>query len=380
LEIVNVKGGLDVTQCTLQDNGWSGVMVSNASADTAIGECIAARNSQYGISLTNLTAVASNTCTGSIFCDNVLGGLQLTGNVVTVDAPGNWWGNASGPNHPSNPGGIGDSVVDAANGGAGVVDFTPWIDTVTASPADNPVTLGHSVDLSFIFSGGGGAVFLGEGPGDPLGDPPFTLTTDNGTLTGASETGSSIHEFIGENGTLTITLTPGATGKANVSLIGPCTLAGSIAVDVTLNSLELFVQKNSRTGDYTFAAGDTLVLAYEVHPALGGFNDGRVLDAILGVQINPGRTDQVISPPVTGGQLSIYGRRLSGPTPFNSRSIPRAFGGFAFPPSPDPLTGTLNVRIPSGVTGTFAYLGTINNAGKLNMLSGIEVSNQFEIK
>jgi hypothetical protein len=39
---------------------------------------------------------------------------------ASQNASGNWWGDASGPTHPSNPGGTGDSVGDN-------VDFSLWL-------------------------------------------------------------------------------------------------------------------------------------------------------------------------------------------------------------------------------------------------------------
>jgi Concanavalin A-like lectin/glucanases superfamily/HYR domain len=41
----------------------------------------------------------------------------------TIDAENNWWGSATGPTHPSNPGGTGDTISD----GPGVIDFMPFL-------------------------------------------------------------------------------------------------------------------------------------------------------------------------------------------------------------------------------------------------------------
>ena len=40
---------------------------------------------------------------------------------TTVDARGNWWGDASGPRHSGNPGGSGDGVSDG-------VDYSEWLE------------------------------------------------------------------------------------------------------------------------------------------------------------------------------------------------------------------------------------------------------------
>lgn len=49
---------------------------------------------------------------------------------VTVDATKNWWGDPSGPTHPSNPIGIGDGVSNN-------VDYSPWLGKV---PGSSPMT------------------------------------------------------------------------------------------------------------------------------------------------------------------------------------------------------------------------------------------------
>jgi hypothetical protein len=62
----------------------------------------------------------------SVACSDFLGnsppGLDLATD-HTVDARFNFWGDPSGPTHPSNPGGTGDAIRDGANGGAGTVLF-----------------------------------------------------------------------------------------------------------------------------------------------------------------------------------------------------------------------------------------------------------------
>jgi hypothetical protein len=62
-------------------------------------------------------------------CNDIAGnerGLVVNA-LATVLAELNYWGSPTGPTHPSNPLGTGDSVVDGANGGAGTVDFVPFL-------------------------------------------------------------------------------------------------------------------------------------------------------------------------------------------------------------------------------------------------------------
>lgn len=379
---------MDVTRVTALYNGDDGIDVEASTTDIdnlTIRDSLIQQNGSVGVDLfaDDLAVAGTHRVTGNIICDNLNSGMNLHGApvAVTVNAEGNWWGDIAGPAHPDNLGGSGNRVIDSANGGAGTVDFTPWISIVTGSATVDPVNVGRLTEVSLQFSDDDGTVFLGEGPGDPNGEPIFTVTTDNGTLTGTSGTGASVEESItGANGTLTVTLTPDAMGTVTVTLVGPCALAGAFQIEAILNSLELFVQPNARTGDLTFAAGDTLVLEYEVRPSLAGFNDGRPLDALLAVQFAPGQVDQVIALPISGGPVMMFGPGLSGPTPLNPQSIVPTFSGFAFPPAPDPLTGTLTFAIPAGVNNNLAFLGTIVDAGTLNFLSGIEASNGFEIR
>jgi hypothetical protein len=52
-----------------------------------------------------------------------------------INAAHNFWGAASGPTHPNNPGGSGDPIVDGANGGSGTVIFDPFLMSPSAQSA-----------------------------------------------------------------------------------------------------------------------------------------------------------------------------------------------------------------------------------------------------
>jgi hypothetical protein len=68
-------------------------------------------------------------------------------------------------------------------------------------------------------------VYLGEGPGNLLGEPTFDVTTDNGTVASSGFVGDSM-------GILEVTLTPAHTGSATVWVDGPCGLDESIVLGV----------------------------------------------------------------------------------------------------------------------------------------------------
>jgi hypothetical protein len=188
-------------------------------------------NKKHGVNL-GPGSGTGHALTGSVFCNNEAGGLWL-GEAVAVNATGNWWGDETGPAHPDNPGGSGQSISDGDSGAAGAAGFEPWIDTVTAAemPAPASAVEGEPLAIGFQFSDGAGTVFLEEGPGDLNGAGAFTLSTDNGALTSSQGQGATVSEFIA-GGRVTVTLTPDHEGTATVTLAGPCGLESEITVTV----------------------------------------------------------------------------------------------------------------------------------------------------
>jgi len=244
MDLDNIGGDIIIMNSSTDDNGG---MMPLATADAGDGieigqeygvagivqitDSTSIYNLDDGIEMDNLTA-SVHYMNGSIICDNIAAGLRLT-SAVDVAAMGNWWGDASGPYHAvNNPLGAGNAVIDGTSGGgAGTVGFVPWIDTITPSSSPGPFYFGQPIVIKFQFSDSGNTVFLGQGPGDPNGTPPFTLTTDNGTLTDSDETGQMVREFIwGPNGVLQVTLVAATSGSATVTLDGPCNLVSSIQI------------------------------------------------------------------------------------------------------------------------------------------------------
>ena len=214
------------TNITAKDNGAEGFTVNDFAGDEKINQLTIQDshlqgNGSDGTTLEHLDFGGTHQVNGNIICANVDNGLELgaaafMSAAATVDAVGNWWGDASGPA----PVGTGDAV----DKGPGTVNFDPWVDTIFGSAA--AATVGASSAVSFQFSDSGITVFLGQGPGDRNVTPPFTLTTDNGTVSPSSA-------FINKpDGTLEVTLTPASVGTATVTVTGPCGLEGSITLDV----------------------------------------------------------------------------------------------------------------------------------------------------
>jgi hypothetical protein len=96
--------------------------------DSAPGELTVRHNTlegnHYGIKVNSFGALANDPQTDIRFTENNIEGnwfgLQNAGNGVVLNAENNWWGDASGPTHDDNPGGIGDTVSDS-------VDYDPWL-------------------------------------------------------------------------------------------------------------------------------------------------------------------------------------------------------------------------------------------------------------
>ncbi|NMX22149.1 hypothetical protein C5S30_06950 [ANME-1 cluster archaeon GoMg4] len=85
----------------------------------------------------------------TIHCNNIYGNTEygVKNNDATVlDAENNWWGDASGPTHASNPGGTGDAVTDN-------VDYDPWYDSVL-EPTQSGETATGTGEATFTSSDG----------------------------------------------------------------------------------------------------------------------------------------------------------------------------------------------------------------------------------
>jgi parallel beta-helix repeat protein len=260
---VSGPGDITITNCTANENGEDGVSVIGGvfgeelgttlpidGGDVTIRNCTASGNTNGFYTWRVLGSLSIQACVatdnhdgvalapsfalglepviggatlvnGNIICGNECGvyltGLDSLG--VTIVAPnleGNWWGCEGGPEA------AGCDPICEPQTDSLVLDFTPWISKVSASATVDPVNVGEPTVVSFKFSGGPPAVYLGEGPGDLRGPAPFTVHTDNGTLNG---NGATVHEFVGANGTLQVTLVPETGGAATVTVSGPCGLA-----------------------------------------------------------------------------------------------------------------------------------------------------------
>ncbi|MEM2388513.1 MAG: hypothetical protein QXW78_05315, partial [Candidatus Thermoplasmatota archaeon] len=120
--------------------GWSaaGILVvgntlsSNPPMPGTIIEENYVHDNEVGIDFYRDDVYGYGDAKGEAHYNNIVGneiGLENEGTTVIIDATYNWWGDASGPYHPTlNPDGQGDEVSDN-------VDFHPWWETPTGSIA-----------------------------------------------------------------------------------------------------------------------------------------------------------------------------------------------------------------------------------------------------
>jgi hypothetical protein len=233
-----VGGDATISNCTAKRNGDDGIEPNEINGALEVSACISQDNGEDGIDLWYLEEAESILVNGNIICGNASDGLEfnfvgIEGRVAVAatnaDATGNWWGCAAGP---------ADAACDSINEISGSVNYTPWIDTITGSASTDPATVGSPTEITFQFSGGPPAVYLGKGPGDLHGDPTFVVTTDNGVVTSSG--------FIGDSpGTLEVTLTPAHAGTATVYVDGPCGLDESIVLGVVAAQEEFVPEPGS---------------------------------------------------------------------------------------------------------------------------------------
>ena len=147
-----------VTNSTL--GGSAALRIFDFNSDITIVNNNLAGGVGDGIHLSNL-AILGPSSNVRINFNNItpfaLDGLLVDAmsHVGTVDATCNWWGSATGPTNPGNPGGTGEAVVGDAN-------FDPW--------------------------------FIGPAPGGPCGTPTATATgTPTATPTAVPQGGSCIN-------------------------------------------------------------------------------------------------------------------------------------------------------------------------------------------
>jgi nitrous oxidase accessory protein NosD len=139
-----ILGNTITDNCALCSWDGSGGGISLVNASPSIDSCLIAYNDD-GVYCADSSAPEIHYCD---ILDNTGYGVCNVDTGVTVDADSNWWGDASGPYHPTaNPGGLGDTVSDC-------VDFYPWLISpgVEEQPIVKPVETHKNLGAT-VFSG-----------------------------------------------------------------------------------------------------------------------------------------------------------------------------------------------------------------------------------
>jgi hypothetical protein len=227
---VTTPATVSIDQATLSVNAGNGVVIENASIATVTNSLIVG-NVADGVSLQNVAAGA-HTAVENVICSNTNAGLDLNADGSSLDAEGNWWGDVSGPTHPSNPSGTGDKVVDGENGDKGTADFTQWITQIEPTQLAEPAAIvGQNNAIVFVFSTEDRHRQFEDGPGSDVVSLPFSLSTDNGVLTYGNASASTVSARI-KDSQLRVGLVAAHPGHATVTMTGPCGLHGEITVEV----------------------------------------------------------------------------------------------------------------------------------------------------
>ena len=134
----NAANGLKIQESSstvldneITDNGVAGVFVTGSAATPELfGNLIA--NNDIGVDATSDAnpLIGGSLANGNDILDNTSFGVRNQSAETTIDARYNWWGDETGPQHPSlNPDGIGNEVSDN-------VLFDPWLATSALQPSD----------------------------------------------------------------------------------------------------------------------------------------------------------------------------------------------------------------------------------------------------
>jgi parallel beta-helix repeat protein len=126
-----------VTHNSASTNG--GGIVCLDGAFPTIDSCTISNNEMGGV---YLTGAANIIVRNSNIAGNTNYGVSSENAALAVDCDSNWWGDASGPYHPTlNPSGLGDTVSD-------YVDFDPWL----TSPGISEYTYSTPVEMKLQIS------------------------------------------------------------------------------------------------------------------------------------------------------------------------------------------------------------------------------------
>jgi len=151
-------GVMDLINCTVQDSVEGTASVTGGIVNLLSSKII---NNQVGmITTTSGRIQADGSISPSIFEGNAVA-IDYNNNNTTPFLRFNWWGDATGPTSPLNPGGLGDVVEDVHPAA-----FTPFLATPPAQTDDHPVV---NMEPTYWFANAGDKIILRWSSSDDQG-------------------------------------------------------------------------------------------------------------------------------------------------------------------------------------------------------------------
>ena len=126
LDYINITGANSTAVVAIDNNIFTGIFRIN-EGDSGATVTVTSNNFAFYAKTIQVTGNSGAQISLNCFHENGTA-MSVNSRTAPLDARNNWWGAASGPEHPSNPGGTG-GLIDGDS--VGVVNFIPWIDDPT---------------------------------------------------------------------------------------------------------------------------------------------------------------------------------------------------------------------------------------------------------
>lgn len=257
-----------------------------------------------------------------------------------IDATNNWWGEPSGPKHPSNPGAIGDRVTDKVN-------FMPFLNQPAVGTASDFVVESLTADKTDIAAGDTvnfKFVIRNNGDEEGIQDVKFVIKDGLGNVVDSRDMQITVNpqgwreatfSFIFQtSGVYTVTVSVGASSKSVT-----VTVAGGVCIPFALDT-----NKNGVLDDAEIITAIDLWV-----------KNGDVPGCSPPRKINDSEIIRLIDVWVKGSTLTPFSGKLTATGRGDSRIAPTAFAALASSVKSvrpgETFTVTVNVDAKDGISG-----------------------------
>lgn len=200
--------------CTIKNNScnsnkWRGIILCNHSNHNTLSNNTISEN-RIGINL-QYSSRDNNTAYHNDIYNNTEYGINTTDSSCNINATLNWWGDTSGPYHPTeNPEGEGDNITDH-------VIFDPWL----TKPVNRPPTANAGDDQTINTNEEVQFLGIGEDPDGTIDKYEWDFNGDGTFDWSSSTTGETTHSYPLEgtyHAVLRVTDDDGATATNNCKI------------------------------------------------------------------------------------------------------------------------------------------------------------------